>query len=157
MRRAALLVALAALLPVAGCGGGGSNEASTLATKHHARLATHERCPRRGRDALPLTVPAEGAKLRPFVIALKSARNIAERRVGRSPQITITVRPATHAGARGKEVSFMCSPKVARRTLVVFTWDHRYDHGPKKSASLAQHAFLVSRFDNGYRRWYVQH
>jgi hypothetical protein len=157
MRRAVLLVALPALLPVAGCGGGASNEATTLATRHQARLATHGRCPRRGRDALPLTVPTEGAKLHPFVIALKSARNLAERRVGRSLQITITVRLATHAGARGKEVSFMCGPKVARRTLVVLTWDHRYDHGPNKNASLAQHAFLVSRFDDGYHLWYVQH
>jgi hypothetical protein len=99
----------------------------------------------------------EGAKVLPFVTALKSARNIAERRVGRSRQITITIRPATDAGARGKEVSFMCGPKVAHRTLVVFTYDHRYDHGPNKSASLAQHAFLVSRFDDGYRLWYVEH
>jgi hypothetical protein len=147
MRRAALFVAMAALLPVSGCGGGDSNKASTSATtQHHAKLAGYERCPRRGADALPLTTAAE-----------KSAEKIAKRRVGRSPQITITVRPATHAGARGHEVSFMCGPKVAGRTVVVFTYDHRYDHGPNKSASLAQHAFLVSRFDNGYRLWYVEH
>jgi hypothetical protein len=51
----------------------------------------------------------------------------------------------------------MCGPRVARRTLVVFTWDHRFDHGPNKSASLGQHAFLVSRFDDGYHLWYWEH
>jgi hypothetical protein len=148
MRRAATFVAMAALLSVPGCGGAG-NEASTSAvrpTQHHAKLAGYERCPRRGFDALPLTAAAE-----------ESAQMIAKRQVGRSPQIAIAVRPASHAGARGHEVSFMCGPKVARRTAVVFTYDHRYDRGPNKSASLAQHAFLVSRFDDGYRLWYVEH
>ena len=150
MRRAVLfVVAMAALLSVAGCGGAGSNEATTRAvqpTRHHAKLARYERCPRRGLDVRPLTAAAD-----------ESAQKIAKQRVGRSPQIAITVRPATRAGARGHEVSFMCGPKVARRTVVVFTYDHRYDRGPNKSASLAQHALLVSRFDDGYRLWYVEH
>jgi hypothetical protein len=144
MRRAVLFVAVAAMLPVAGCGGSGSNEASTGAarpTQHHAKLAGFERCPRRALDALPLTAAAE-----------RSARRIAKRRVGRSPQVTITVRPATDAGARGHEVSFMCGPKVTRRTVVVGTWDYRLN-----CASCAQHSFVVSRFDDGYRLWYVEH
>jgi hypothetical protein len=51
----------------------------------------------------------------------------------------------------------MCGPRIARRTLVVFTWNHQFDHGPNQSASLAQHAFLVSRFAEGYRLWYWEH
>jgi hypothetical protein len=46
----------------------------------------------------------------------------------------------------------MCGPKIARRAVVVFTYDHRYD-----SPSLAEHALVVSRFADGYRVWYVEH
>jgi hypothetical protein len=115
--------------------------------QHDAKLAAgFERCPRRALAALPLTPDAE-----------RFAEAIARRRVGRSPQITVTVRPATHAGARGHEVRFLCGPTIARRALVVFTWDHRFDSGPNASASLAQHALVVSRFADGYRIWYVEH
>jgi len=38
----------------------------------------------------------------------------------------------------------LCGPKIARRTVVVFTWHHRFDSGPNASASLAQHALVVS-------------
>jgi hypothetical protein len=124
-------------------GGAGAQQPSS-----HAREASvyPRHCPRRGLDALPLTAGAE-----------RSARGIAEARLGSSPEITITARPATHAGTRGTLVSSHCGPKVARRTLVVFTWDHRFDHGLNKSASLAQHASLVSRFDDGYHLWYWEH
>lgn len=149
MRRAVVFAALATLLPVAACGGGRSNDASTSAVgpqQHHAKPAGFERCPRRALAALPLTVDAE-----------RFADAAARRRVGSSPQITVTVRPATHAGARGHEVRFLCGPKIARRAVVVFTWDHRFDSGPNASASLAQHAVMVSRFADGYRVWYVEH
>jgi hypothetical protein len=51
----------------------------------------------------------------------------------------------------------LCGTKIARRAVVVFTWDHRFDSGPNASASLAQHALVVSRFADGYRIWYVEH
>jgi hypothetical protein len=124
-------------------GGAGAQQPSS-----HAREASvyARRCPGRGLDALPLTRAAQ-----------TSARTIAQQRVGPSPRVTTTVRPASNAGARGSEVTYMCGPRVARRTVVVFTWDHRYDHGPNKSASLAQHAILVSRFQDGYHLWYWEH
>lgn len=142
-------------------GGGGADGGTTLrgnappggsAGHGSARSASassedvYRRCPGRGLEALPLTGAADQATL-----------GIAERRVGFSPQITTTVRPATDAGIRGEAVSSMCGPKIARRTLVVFTWNHRFDHGPNKSASLAQGVFLVSRFTEGYRLWYWEH
>jgi hypothetical protein len=176
MRRAVLFVASTALLLVAGCGSSSSDHATRQEKvqqikdqigqiqryvgehrsgsggnagpkQHDAKLAAgFERCPRRALAALPSTPDAE-----------RFAEAIARRRVGRSPQITVTVRPATHAGARGHEVRFLCGPKIARRALVVFTWDHRFDSGPNASASLAQHALVVSRFADGYRIWYVEH
>jgi hypothetical protein len=143
-------------------GGGGADGGATLrgdaspggsAGHGSARPASasredvyQRRCPGRGLRARPLTGTADQA-----------ARGITERRVGSSPQITTTVRPAMHAGARGSEVANMCGPRIARRTLVVFTWNHHFDHGPNQSASLAQHAFLVSRFAEGYRLWYWEH
>jgi hypothetical protein len=124
-------------------GGAGAQQPSS-----HARQANiyARRCPGRGLDALPLTGGGGQA-----------ARSFARHQVGPSPRVTTTIRPATSAGPRGKLVSSHCGPKVARRTLVVFTWDHRFDHGPNKSASLAQHAFLVSRFQGGYHLWYWEH
>jgi hypothetical protein len=44
-------------------------------------------------------------------------------------------------------------PQSREAHLGVFTWDHRFGDGPNKSASLARHAFSVSRFDDGYRVW----
>ncbi len=118
MRRSVLLVAFAALLLVAGCGGAGNTANTSTVGPKQDKFAGFERCPRRALAALPLNAAAE-----------KSARRIAKRRVGRSPQITIRVRPAADAGARGREVRFLCGPKVARRAVVVFTYDHRYDRG----------------------------
>jgi hypothetical protein len=147
MRRSVLFLAFTGLMLVAGCGGAGNTATtSTVDPKQDKLAAGFERCPRRALAALPLNAAAE-----------KSAKRIATRRVGRSPQITIRVRPAADAGARGHEVRFLCGPKVARRAVVVFTYDHRYDRGPNKSASLAQHALVVSRFADGYRVWYVEH
>ena len=124
-------------------GGAGAHRPASNARQ--ANIYAH-RCPGRGLDALPLTNAAGPA-----------ARRFARERVGQAPRVTTTVRPATHAGARGSEVSWICGPRVARRTLVVFTWDHRFDSGPNASPSLAQHAFLVSRFDDGYHLWYWEH
>jgi hypothetical protein len=126
--------------------GGSAGPGSARPTSAARESVYRHRCPGRGLDALPLSEAAPSI-----------ARSLARSRVGRSPRIAINVRPATDAGARGSEVSWMCGPRVARRTLVAFTWDHRFDHGPNRSASLAQHVLLMSRFDDGYHVWYLLH
>jgi hypothetical protein len=126
--------------------GGAAGAHKPAAQPRPASVYAHRGCPPRASTTLPLT----GA-------GRQAARAFARQRIGRSAAITVRVRPATHAGARGSEVSWMCGPRVARRTLVVFTWGHRFDSGPNASASLAQHAFLVSRFDDGYHLWYWEH
>lgn len=79
-----------------------------------------------------------------------AARRLARRRVGRSPQIDISVQIAPG-------VPNPCGRRVSKRTVMVFTYDHRFDQGPHKSASLAQHRFLASRFADGYHVWYWEH
>lgn len=141
-RRLAYLAAFVGLLAVAGgiyagFGGGGGAARSSSAAKE----VYQHRCPGRGEEALPLTRHARAA-----------ARSIAGRQVGTSPQIDVTIRPGMASDAR-----HLCGPHVARRTLWVFTWDHRFEHGPIRSASLAQHRFAVSRFGGGYHAWYWEH
>jgi hypothetical protein len=93
-------------------------------------------------DALPLTQKARAA-----------AQSIVASKVGTSPQIDVAIRPGMTSGS----VPHLCGRKIAHRTLWVLTYDHRFDHGPNRSASLAQHRFAVSRFDNGYHLWYLEH
>jgi hypothetical protein len=128
-----------------GAGGGAGPNSARPASASRESVYQH-RCPGRGLDALPLTNAGNSF-----------ARSLARGNVGASPRITVRIRPATDAGARGSEVAWMCGPKVARRTLVAFTWDHRFDHGPNASASLAQHVCLISRFDDGYHLWQILH
>lgn len=57
------------------------------------------------------------------------------------------------AGARGREVKFLCGSKVAARTVVVQMLF------PKMlpSGSLSQGVLFAGRFAHGYRVWYVAH
>lgn len=130
-------------LPSPGAGGGAKSARSSSPSRQDVY---ERRCPDRGLEILPLTPRAPHA-----------ARDIAERTVGPEPPVTTTIRPAMHAGARGSELLHLCGPRAARRSLVVFTWDHRFDHGRNTSASLAQHAFVVFRSDNGYHVLYWEH
>lgn len=57
------------------------------------------------------------------------------------------------AGARGREVSNLCSNRVAARTVVVQLLFPRM----LPSASLSQSTVFVGRFANGYRVWLVAH
>lgn len=104
-----------------------------------ASITRPDRCPGRGENGLAFTADAR-----------RATRAVAKRRVGRSPKIDIAVHPVDHAISG-------CGSKIADRTLEVFTYDHRFDHGPNKSASLAQHRFYVSRFADGYHVWYWEH
>lgn len=51
-------------------------------------------------------------------------------------------------------VGSLCGREIQKRALLVETYDHRFDG---MSASLAQHRFYVSRFDDGYHAWYWAH
>ena len=119
--------------------GGGANSARPTSASRQA-LYEH-RCPGRGLQALPLTQNARA-----------QTRSIIARRIGTSPKIDVAIHPGTFGS-----VEHLCGPKIAHRTLWVLTYDHRFDHGPNKSASLAQHRFAVSRFDDGYHLWYLEH
>jgi hypothetical protein len=120
---------------------GGARSATGRSSSASRATLYLRRCPGRGLQALPLTRNAKAA-----------TRSIVARRVGTSPKIDVAIRPGT-AGT----VEHLCGPKIAHRTLWVLTYDHRFDHGPNKSASLAQHRFAVSRFDDGYHLWYLEH
>ena len=68
--------------------------------------------------------------------------------------IEVAIRPGT---APESAATYLCGPKIARQSLYVLTYYHRFDRGPKRGASLAQHRFYVSRFDDGYHAWYWEH
>jgi hypothetical protein len=121
-------------------GGGAAPSAARSASASRQALYRH-RCPGRGLQALPLTQRANAA-----------ARSVIARGVGSSPEIDVAIRPGTSSG-----IAHLCGPRVARRTLYVWTYDHRFDHGPMKSASLAQHRIYVARFGDGYHAWYWEH
>jgi hypothetical protein len=122
---------------------GGSAGPSAPRPASASREDVHQwRCPGRGLEALPLTERAPAA-----------TRSVVARRVGTSPLIDITIRPP---GASGS-VAHLCGRQIADRTLWVLTYDHRFDHGRNRSASLAQHRFAVSRFGDGYHAWYWEH
>lgn len=105
----------------------------------------HPRCPDRARSALPLG-PSAGA----------TTREVALRDYG--PETTAKAKLASEdAAGCGGYVVHTCGGRVARRTVVVYTWDHRFDHGRNKSASLGQGVVLISRFADGYREWYRLH
>jgi hypothetical protein len=130
---------------VAGCGsdeGGVYINSSHVAKPQNRHDVYERRCPGRGLNALPLGHDAEAA-----------VRAVAAKRVGRSPQIDVAVRRI----AKDAYVPHVCGPRIARRTLYVLTYDHRYDRGRNRSASLAQHRFYVSRFADGYHVWYREH
>jgi hypothetical protein len=125
-------------------GSGPTPAASASRSNETARHAVYEhRCPGRGLSALPLGPKPEQA-----------ARAITAQRVGASPLIDVAIHPGTW---RDSGMTYLCGPRIARRTLEVLIYDHRFDHGPNKSASLAQHRFYVSRFADGYHAWYWEH
>lgn len=160
-RRLAYVAVVAGLLTVAGglyagFGGGGGDGGTTLQggqspgsgagpsaarSPSAAKVVYQHPCPGRGVEALPLTQHARAA-----------ARSITDQRVGTSPQIDVVIRSAAAPGVR-----HLCGARIARRTLWVLTYDHRFDQGPNRSASLAQHRFAVSRFGDGYHAWYSEH
>lgn len=140
----ASLLALVSILVIAGCGAQGTDSAATQAAGTQPEAYGKGRCPGRGASVLPLGPHAN-----------MTARRLVVHNVGKSPAIEIAVRRLR--GEHGHYVTNLCPVVVARRTLYVATYDHRFDSGPNKSASLAQHRFYVGRFEGGYRIWFQEH
>ncbi|HEX2085853.1 MAG TPA: hypothetical protein VHF89_09235 [Solirubrobacteraceae bacterium] len=130
-------LATALVLATAGCGGGGA-DAPTL------RAAAARDCPR---DLLPLgrnpIAPATRAALRGF-----DARD--------RPQV-VGAAIADREFDRAGQVGQSCGPRVAARSVVVALHLRAFDHGPNRSASLAQRTVVVGRFRTGWRVWEVLH
>jgi hypothetical protein len=163
----ALVVACGLAALVAGCGKTETdNTGHTPSTSATRTPQLYHQCPGRGLKARSLGASAVG-----------ETRALLARRLGPSPPVDFTIyrltAPRQALVARSSSahptyprlsdrwingvrdyISDKCGPTVARRVLYVTTWDHRWDG---TSASIAQHRFYVSRFQDGYHVWYWEH
>jgi hypothetical protein len=111
--------------------------------------ATANRCPPSAKGALPLQ--ASGVQLSADQ-ALAEAATLYKGLNTTGAEVLAGDRSA-FAGARGREVRYLCGETMAARTVVVTM---RF---PKMlpSASLSQGVVFVARFPRGYKVWYIAH
>jgi hypothetical protein len=122
-------------------------------TAHRVTLAviaaTANHCPPSAKGALPLQ--ASGVQLSADQ-ALAEAATLYKGLNTTGAEVLAGDRSA-FAGARGREVRYLCGETMAARTVVVTM---RF---PKMlpSASLSQGVVFVARFPRGYKVWYIAH
>jgi hypothetical protein len=81
---------------------------------------------------------------------------LARDRPADKPQV-IAAGIATTGVGRGAQVAPMCGHSVASRTAAVSIHRRAYDHGPNRSASLAEGEMFAARFTTGWRVCNVAH
>jgi hypothetical protein len=142
------ITAAAVLVTALAASAAGTAVAATAASGREVpRVNVHPAgCPR---GTLPLQ--PDGAQ-RAANAALAEAARLYHGLNTRDAEVMASDR-SSFAGARGSEVTHLCGPRVAARTVVVQLLFPRM----LPSASLSEGVVFAARFPHGYRVWYVAH